>query len=260
MTTPQAHSARTQLVQEALETAIHNHGFGLHYQAQNELKSQQLIGFEALCRLHTETLGAVSPEEFIPLAESTGLICALERQVLAQVAKDFPRLLARYPGVRVGVNLSARHLAADDFFSFIQAWLDAQPASMVSQLDFEITETNFQFISPQIVLGLEALRQRGIRIVMDDFGSGQSSLSRLHRLPFDVIKLDKQFAQQMDHPMVHAIVKAAIDFTHQFKLGLVIEGVETQKQSQALQALGAEIAQGFLFGKPAPLTHWLPSA
>ena len=257
MTQQEEPSSRVHTLQQALMVAIQTHGFHLHYQAQNQLQTSQLVGLEALCRLHTDALGDVSPEEFIPLAENSGLIPQLEQIVLAQVARDLPLLYAHYPNVRISVNLSAKHIAAPDFFTLIEAWLNGLPANIVKQLDFEITETCFQYISPQFVQGLQALRERGIRIVMDDFGSGQSSLSRLHTLPFDVIKLDKQFAQQLDHPMVHAIVKAAIEFTRQFNIGLVIEGVETLQQSQVLQAIGGNIAQGFLFGKPAPLSHWL---
>lgn len=248
---------RRRQVEEALTSAIQLRNFQLCYQAQNRLSDAKLIGFEALCRFRTDALGDVPPDEFIPIAEETELIDQLEAIVLDLVARDLPVLRARYPHARIGVNLSARHIAQPHFFSAIHEWLLALPADAVKQLDFEITETCFQLISPEFVEGLHGLRKLGIRIVMDDFGSGQSSLSRLHALPFDVIKLDKQFVKQLDHPMVHAIVKAAIDFANQFNIGLVIEGVETQQQCQVLAALGGQIAQGFLFGKPAPLHHWL---
>lgn len=248
---------RRQQVQDALACAIQMRDFQLCYQGQNRLSDAKLVGFEALCRLRTPALGDVPPDEFIPIAEDTGLIDQLEGIVLDLVARDIPELLAHHPDARIGVNLSARHMAQTHFFSTIHEWLAALPAQAVKQLDFEITETCFQLISPSVVEGLHKLRKRGIRIVMDDFGSGQSSLSRLHTLPFDVIKLDKQFAKQLDHPMVHAIVKMTIDFAHQFDIGLVIEGVETQQQCQELAELGGHIAQGFLFGKPAPLHHWL---
>lgn len=248
---------RHQQVQQALESAIQTKSFHLCYQGQNRLSDAKLIGLEALCRLHSDALGNIPPDEFIPIAEETGLIDRVEDLVLEQVAHDLPALLAKFAQLRISVNLSARHIAQPHFFTHIQEWLAALPAEAVKQLDLEITETCFQFISPEFVEGLNGLRKQGIRIVMDDFGSGQSSLSRLHTLPFDVIKLDKQFAQQMHHPMVHAIVKAAIDFTHQFNIGLVIEGVETQQQCQALQALGGQIVQGYLYGKPAPIHHWL---
>ena len=103
------------------------------------------------------------------------------------------------------------------------------------------------------------MRTRGVRIVMDDFGSGQSSLSRLHTLPFDVIKLDKQFAQQIDHPMVYAIIKAAVAFAHEFDIELIAEGVETLDQCHALQAIQCHLVQGFYFSHPQPLAHWLSS-
>ena len=257
MTPHEDQSAREQAVHQAIVEAIDTHGFHLRYQGQNNLQTGQLVGLEVLCRLHTQALGNVSPEEFIALAEQTDLIGQLEQIVFMQVANDLPLLHARYPLARISINVSAKHITAPDFFPFIHDWLNALPVNIVQQLDFEITETSLQFISPQDIEGLNTIRARGVRIVMDDFGSGQSSLSRLHTLPFDVIKLDKQFAQQIHHPMVHAIVKAAIEFTRQFNIGLVIEGVETSEQSHALQAIGGEVAQGFLFGKPAPLAHWL---
>ena len=257
MTSKEDKSARDHAVHQAIVEAIHTHGFHLHYQGQINLQTGQLVGLEVLCRLHTQALGDVSPDEFIALAEQTDLICQLEQIVFTQVANDLPLLHARYPFTRFSINLSAKHITAPNFFSYMHHWLDALPVTIVQQLDFEITETSLQIISPQDIEGLKTIRARGARIVMDDFGSGQSSLSRLHTLPFDAIKLDKQFAQQIYHPMVHAIVKAAIEFTRQFDIGLVIEGVETLQQSQALMDIGGEVAQGFLFGKPAPLTHWL---
>lgn len=257
MPTNDASITRHQSVQAALVSAITSKNLQLCYQGQNQLSDAKLVGLEALCRLHTASLGEVSPEEFIPIAEDVGLIDQLENTVLELLARDLPALLSHHPHVRIGVNLSARHIAQPHFFTDMSAWLSSLPLEAVEQLDFEITETCFQLISPTLVKSLNELRARGIRIVMDDFGSGQSSLSRLHTLPFDVIKLDKQFAQQIDHPMVFAIVKAAIDFTRQFNISLVVEGVETQHQCQKLTSLGAQVVQGFFFGKPASLTHWL---
>jgi EAL domain-containing protein (putative c-di-GMP-specific phosphodiesterase class I) len=95
---------------------------------------------------------------------------------------------------------------------------------------------------------------------MDDFGSGQSSLSRLHTLPFDVIKLDKQFAQQIAHPMVYAIVKAALAFANEFGIELIAEGVETAEQCEILQDINCRLVQGFYFSHPQPLAHWLKAS
>lgn len=244
-------------IKSALLAAIEQQNFYLCYQGQTELTHHKLVGLEALCRLPQSQWGEVPPDQFIPVAEHIGLIAPLERLVLAQLAQDLPKLLRAHPGIRVGVNLSLRHITALDFFSFIHVWLDALPAELVSRLDFEVTETYFQRISKTVIDGLRALRERGVRIVMDDFGSGQSSLSRLHTLPFDVVKLDKQFAQQIEHPMVYAIVKAAVGFTQEFGIELIAEGVETAAQSQALQDAGCRVVQGFLYSHPEPISHWL---
>ena len=254
---PDVLTSRLPDIKQALLSAIEHQKVDLVYQGQTALPSRTLVGLEALCRIAPGPWGDVTPDQFIPVAEHMGLIAPLERLVLRQLALDLPQLLAAHPHLRMGVNLSIRHITALDFSSFIHGWLDALPQSAIARLDFEITETYFQHISPTVIDGLHALRKRGVRIVMDDFGSGQSSLSRLHTLPFDVIKLDKQFAQQIAHPMVHAIVKAAITFAHEFDLELIAEGVETAEQCQTLQDLNCHLVQGFYFSHPQPLAHWL---
>ncbi len=250
---------RQDQVRQALEWAIAHEQLYLCYQAQTRLSDKKLLGLEALCRLSDGQLGDIPADEFIPLAENTGLIVPLEKLILTQIKRDLPLLLAQHPGIRISVNLSARHMTAPGFFPFIHDWLDSLSPLAVPQLDFEITETCFQLFNESHIEGLKQLRHRGPRIAMDDFGSGQSSLSRLHTLPFDIIKLDKQFAQQISHPMVYAIIKAAVDFTRQFNIGLIVEGVETQQQCAALADLGCDTVQGYYFGHPERLAHWLNS-
>jgi EAL domain-containing protein (putative c-di-GMP-specific phosphodiesterase class I) len=254
---PNVLTNRLPHIQQALLSAIDQQKIELVYQGQTALPSKTLAGVEALCRITPGPWGNLTPDEFIPVAEHTGLIAPLERLVFKQLALDLPSLLAIHPHMRVGVNLSFCHINSADFLPFINDWLDALPQATIERLDFEITETYFQHISQTVIDGLDTLRKRGVRIVMDDFGSGQSSLSRLHTLPFDVIKLDKQFAQHIEHPMVHAIVKAAIGFAKEFHLDLVAEGVETAEQCQTLEDLGCRLVQGFYFSHPQPLAHWL---
>jgi EAL domain-containing protein (putative c-di-GMP-specific phosphodiesterase class I) len=256
---PDVPTSRIPHIKQALLSAIEQQHIDLVYQGQYALPSQKLVGIEALCRLAPGPWGEISPDQFIPVAEHTGLIAPLERLIFAQLARDLPNLMQRHLDIRVGVNLSIRHVTALDFSTFIHAWLDALPNSTIQRLDFEITETYFQRISKTVIDGLHTLRERGVRIVMDDFGSGQSSLSRLHTLPFDVIKLDKQFAQQIEHAMVYAIVKAAVAFAQEFGIELIAEGVETAEQCQALQALSCQRVQGFYFSHPQPLAHWISS-
>lgn len=244
-------------VEQALLSVIEHQKIDLLYQGQYRLPSKQLVGLEALCRIPAGSWGNVLPEQFIPVAEQIGLIAQLERIVFKQIAHDLPKLLHHHPDIRISINLSIRHITAPDFSSFIHGWLDALPKSSIRCLDFEITETYFQLITDTVIQGLHDLRERGVRIVMDDFGSGQSSLSRLHTLPFDVIKLDKQFAQQIDHPMVYSIIKAAITFANEFDIDLIAEGVETIEQCQTLQTLNCHFVQGFFFSYPQPIAHWL---
>jgi EAL domain-containing protein (putative c-di-GMP-specific phosphodiesterase class I) len=254
---PDVLTSRLPHLEQAILSAIEQQHIELVYQGQNALPSQQLVGVEALCRIPPGPWGEVAPDQFIPVAEQLGLIAPLERLVFKQLALDLPQLLSCHPEIRLGVNLSIRHITDADFLPFIHTWLDALPQATVQRLDFEITETYFQRISKTVIEGLHTLRARGVRIVMDDFGSGQSSLSRLHTLPFDVIKLDKQFAQQIDHPMVYAIVKAALAFAQEFGIELITEGVETAEQCQALQSLHCRLVQGFYFSHPQPLADWL---
>ena len=254
---PDVLTSRLPHIKQALLSAIEQQHIDLVYQGQNALPSRQLVGVEALCRIAPGPWGDVTPDQFIPVAEHIGLIAPLERLIFKQVARDLPQILKAHPDIRVGVNLSIRHITALDFLPFIHGWLDALPQSTIARLDFEITETYFQRISKTVIDGLHTLRERGVRIVMDDFGSGQSSLSRLHTLPFDVIKLDKQFAQQIEHPMVYAIVKAAISFAKEFDIELIAEGVETAEQCKVLQDLNCHLVQGFYFSHPQPLAHWL---
>jgi len=254
---PDVSASHIPHIQQALQFAIEQQQINLVYQGQNAFPSQKLVGFEALCRITAGPWGEISPEQFIPVAEQTGLIAPLERLVFSQLARDLPLLIGRYPSIRVGVNLSIRHMAEPDFLSFIDRWLKELPKPLIEHLNFEITETYFQRISQTVIDGLHALRARGIRIVMDDFGSGQSSLARLHTLPFDVLKLDRQFIQQIDHPMVYAIVKAVVALTREFGIELIAEGVETAEQCKALEALNCQFVQGFFFSRPQALTHWL---
>jgi EAL domain-containing protein (putative c-di-GMP-specific phosphodiesterase class I) len=256
---PDVSTSRIAHIKQALLSAIEQQQINLVYQGQNELPSKRLVGIETLCRIASGPWREVLPDQFIPVAENVGLIAPLERLVFAQLARDLPHLLQRHANIRIGVNLSIRHITSLDFLSYIHGWLDALPQSTIERLDFEITETYFQRISQTVIDGLHALRERGVRIVMDDFGSGQSSLSRLHTLPFDVIKLDKQFVQHIAHPMVYAIVKAAVAFTQEFGIELIAEGVETAEQCQTLLELDCHLVQGFFFSHPQPLAHWLSS-
>jgi EAL domain-containing protein (putative c-di-GMP-specific phosphodiesterase class I) len=158
------------------------------------------------------------------------------------------------------LNFSLRHITESDFFKKFDQWLQGLDRQHQQRLDFEITETWIQQLTHEQTQHLKQLQTHGVRIVMDDFGTGQSSLSRLHTLAFDCIKLDKEFTHHIAQPMVQAIVRAMAQLTQSFGKSLIIEGVETNEELNTLKQLGASIVQGYLLGQPQPLSAWIAQA
>jgi EAL domain-containing protein (putative c-di-GMP-specific phosphodiesterase class I) len=248
---------RRLALSQALTRAVSNDELFLHYQPQIDLKTKKIVTMEALCRWSDSKLGNISPAEFIDIAEEFGQIVALGRWVIVQVGKDLPSLLHKYPNLRIGLNLSIRELSEPDFFDWFQSWLDRMPANTAQQLEIEITESTFMKIQPEVATSIQQLRSLGIHIAIDDFGTGMSSLARLHMLPFDKIKLDKLFADQINHPLVFEIIQSMAVLSHKFGKKLLLEGIETQEQEQLAIQAGCDCAQGYLFHRPAALSSWI---
>lgn len=204
---PSRAAARTSLVAHSLSHAIAEHRLQLVYQPEVDLASLKLVSFEALCRWHDDELGHVSPDEFIAVAETHGLIAALGQEVLRQVLLDLPSLLARWPRSRVAINVSGLELAQAHFAEQFLALLDDQATPVAHHLELEITESIFHSDPALVRQHLTALQARGLSVAIDDFGTGQSSLSRLHQLPFDKIKMDKSFAQSLSDPKGRADIQ-----------------------------------------------------
>ncbi len=236
-----------------LRRALDRNEFVLYYQPIVSLNPGRLVGFEALVRWNHPDRGFVSPGEFIPLAEETGLIVPLDCWVLQAACQQlvaWQNQFSQVSNLKVGVNLSARDL------------LEAQPVEQVDRvldntglashcLNLEITESMLiRDIEATIEL-LEVLKQRGVQISIDDFGTGYSSLSYLHRLPIDTLKIDRVFVSQMqvDHRN-YRIVETIIALADRLELGAIAEGIENHQQLQHLQQLNCEFGQGYLFAKP----------
>lgn len=248
---PAAVASRARRVAERLARSLRQGGLTLVYQPEVQLQPRRVLSFETLSRWHDDELGLVTPSEFIAVAEDNGLVPAIGRHVLQQVLADLPALQARWPGVRVAVNVSGVELADPAFADQVSRTLTK--ADQARLLEFEVTESVFHHDLPTVLHNLQALRALGITVAIDDFGTGQSSLARLHQLPFDKIKLDRAFVQALDKPMVQAIVQGVAQLAQQFGLQLVVEGVETPAQLQTLQTLGCPVVQGYLLGAPQPL-------
>jgi diguanylate cyclase (GGDEF)-like protein len=246
------YSPRRLALVGALRTAIEHRQLTVHYQPKVELASGRMVGVEALLRWHHREYGAVPPDEFIPIAESTGLIQPLG-QVVLETALDQARCWQE-TGISLGVavNLSVRNLLDPTLVERV-AGLVTQAGVPPGTLTLEITESGVMTEPEAAITMLWGLRRVGVRLSVDDFGTGYSSLAYLKRLPVDEVKLDKSFVLNMTGDANDAaIVRSTIELAHNLGLQLVAEGVEDQETLELLTALGCDLAQGYHLAYPMP--------
>ena len=232
-----------------LRKALANGEFALHYQPLVNIQNNEIIAFEALLRWHHPVRGLVSPGEFIPIAEETGLIIPLGEWVLRAACQE----TANWPtNIKVAVNLSPAQLNSRNFTEVVVNALAASGMS-ANRLQLEITETVFLQNTFNTLATLQKLRALGVQIALDDFGTGYSSLSYLRSFPFDKIKIDRSFIQDlMSGTEPFAIVHAIAGLAKSLNMISTAEGVETKQQLEALQALGCIEMQGYLFSQARP--------
>jgi diguanylate cyclase (GGDEF)-like protein len=239
-------------LEEELRVAISRGEFQLHYQALIDVKTGRQAGFEALVRWLSPTRGFVMPDQFIPLAEETGLIVSLGQWILQRACAD----AASWPShIKVAVNLSPVQLAQPDLFQSVQRAL-AESDLPPERLELEITETALFKGDADSVKLIRKLKKLGISIALDDFGTGYSSLSYLTTVPFDKIKIDRSFTMNMTKRAdCAAIVAAVVAIGQSLNTQTVAEGVETEQQLGSLRAAGVTMVQGYLFGAPCPISE-----
>jgi diguanylate cyclase (GGDEF)-like protein/PAS domain S-box-containing protein len=232
-----------------LQRALEEGQLELHYQPVVRLQEHQIVGVEALLRWQHPTRGTVPPNQFIPLAEETGLIVPLGRWVLESACQEGVRLhgtFQRAEPLAISVNLSVRQLQSDSIVGDVRAALEKSglpPSSLV----LEITESVMMADTEFAVQRLCELKSLGVRLAMDDFGTGYSSLSYLSRFPVDILKMDRSFVGAGENV---ALQSAIIALGASLELEVVAEGIELPEQEQSLHDLGCEIGQGFLFARP----------
>lgn len=234
-----------------LQRAIKLQQLHLNYQPIVSLKTDEIVGFEALVRWQHPTRGLVSPTEFIPLAEETGLIIPLGEWVLSEACRQLSLWRDRLPDhFRVSVNLSGMQLWHPLLLQFLDDLLRSLSLSG-SYLKLEITESILMQNSAAAIALLEQFKQRQIQLSMDDFGTGYSSFSYLQRLPIDTLKLDRSFVDNIEgHGKDFDIAKAIITLAHVLGLDAIAEGIETPQQRDILRSLDCEYGQGYLFSRP----------
>jgi diguanylate cyclase (GGDEF)-like protein/PAS domain S-box-containing protein len=244
-----------QLVLEnQLRKAISDKQFVLYYQPKYAAASGKLVGFEALIRWMHPERGMVSPFEFIPLLEETGMILDVGVWVLQQAASDYRawRKLGLNPPP-IAVNVSAIQVRRADF---VEAVLDAVAGPQNEQMaaiDLEITESVLMENIDRVIPSLQKLKDAGFCISIDDFGTGYSSFSYLAKIPLNSIKIDRSFISALtEHADQVTIVSTIILLAHALKLHVIAEGVETSEQRAQLQAMGCDELQGYLLGRPMP--------
>ena len=239
-----------------LPAAIERGELELHYQPIVGLDGEPTGGAEALVRWRHPVRGLLAPGEFIALAETTGAIVPLGRWVLGQACADLARWQAQAGALRlfVSVNVSPVQLADDGFVDHVRTAL-AAAAVEPSALMLEVTESAFTGDADDAVRRLRELRALGVRTAIDDFGTGHSALSSLRRLPVDVLKIDRSFVSELTaRPEARKVLAGVVQLGRSLDLDIIAEGVEREDQARELAALGATSAQGFLYGRPRPVT------
>ena len=241
-----------------LKQALAEGTLSLAYQPQVELATGRIVGWEALSRWHHAQYGTIPPDAFIPLAEQHGLIVPLGQWLWRQAIHDFPVLLQAYPDTRLSINVSMVELSHDGFFNHLDALLRQLSPQSIGQLEIEVTESSYLACTQGLIEPLQALQKLGMTLAIDDFGTGHSNLDRLYALPFNKIKLDKSYIANLNSPEGTLFAQETVELAHRLHKTLVCEGIENSQQAQTLQDIGVQYGQGYLFGKPMPLNHWVP--
>jgi EAL domain-containing protein (putative c-di-GMP-specific phosphodiesterase class I) len=237
---------------EELQLAIERDQLAVHYQPRVDTRSGRIVALEALLRWSHPSLGPISPDRFIAIAEETGSIDSIGLWVLQQGAACAAMLATTHPGVRISINVSAMQIAAHGFVERVRATL-AEAGADPSTIELELTESVVIADPDHAQQTLNELRRLGVHLSIDDFGTGYSSLSYLKRLPVSCVKIDRSFIHEIpkDEDALR-LTRAIIGIGHALELCIVAEGVETQEQLDFLREAGVQEYQGFLFAQPLP--------
>lgn len=253
----QIDTQRVLLLDSELRRAIENREFELHFQPKIMLENEHIQGLEALVRWNNERLGFVSPAEFIPYAEETGLIIPLSEVIIEKACEAAAKLQQFGRKIPIAINISSIHFKQQNFLESIQTILERYNTS-ANNFEIEVTERTVMNSATETVSKLVRLKQLGFKISIDDFGTGYSSLSYLVRFPLDCLKIDRSFIQHIcSLDEKQAVVDAIIQMSHRLKMKVVAEGVEQAQQVDILRKMNCDIIQGYYYSKPLPLPELL---
>lgn len=245
-------------IESDLRRGLKDSEFQLFYQPIVSLKTGKIAGVEALVRWNSLKRGFISPGDFIPIAEETGLIIPLGEWILQEACRQMQEWHLQFPQnppLMISVNLSSRQFSQPNLVQQVQFILDKINLDRKS-LKLEITESMMMNDVEAAIELLKRLKDLGLRLSIDDFGTGYSNLSYLHRFPVDTLKVDQSFVRRMNsgesHDRYAQIVRTVIMLGHNLELDVIAEGIETEEQMKILQSLGCEYGQGYFFAKPLP--------
>ncbi|MBL4631103.1 MAG: EAL domain-containing protein, partial [Paraglaciecola sp.] len=242
-------------VELALTQSVNKQEISIFYQPIVDAQSGNIIGLESLARWFHPELGEIPPDQFISIAEKTGIVTDITLNLFKQAVID----LKTWPEpLCLSFNLSAHDLVNRQTLEQLKSILDEHQVA-ASRVQFEITETAMMTDLDYCSTITKELQQQGFKIAIDDFGSGYSSLSYIHKLAFDTLKIDKSFVENLllDHRS-QGVVKTILELCTSFKVRCTVEGVENEEQKDLLLALGCEQMQGYYFYRPAPIEQFQP--
>jgi len=248
--------ARRREIEDALRDATATGELVLHYQPIIRMRDESVSGFEALLRWQRADGTLLEPAEFIPIAEETGTIVPIGAWVIEQACHKLAAWeLDGIDDPSISINVSALQFRHDALLHDLKRAL-ARSGAHPARLTLEITESLLVSENDHVIEQLETIRQLGVRVAIDDFGTGYSGLSYLHRLPIDIIKIDRSFVAELDtDPGATTVLTSVVALAHALGLEIVAEGAETAQQTERLCALGCDHIQGFYFARPTGSQH-----
>ncbi|MGN0026140.1 MAG: putative bifunctional diguanylate cyclase/phosphodiesterase, partial [Clostridium sp.] len=238
-------------IEKGLRRAIDKEEIRFLYQPKVNVNTGKVIGFELLVRWHSKNMGIVSPKEFIPIAENSGLIIPIGKYIIDESFKKCKELsLNTNKKFKMAINLSEVQIRDDEIVDYISMTLKKYNLD-ASYIELEITESIIMKSADKNIKTLEKIKRLGVTLALDDFGTGYSSLSYLRTLPIDVLKIDKSFIDGiLIEEKSEYIINSIIELSHYLNLLVVAEGVETKEQLVYLEKSGCDIIQGYYFSKP----------
>lgn len=240
---------------QEMRAALANNEYQLFYQPKVDIRTETVVGAEALIRWIKSSGEVISPNDFIPLAEENGFIVELGAWVIEEAIKQLSLWQRQGVNLSLSVNIATKQLFEQTFEKKLQEKIHAAGLKP-ENLELEITEYLFMAQTQSNTNRIERLRQKGFRILLDDFGTGYSSLSYLKRFPIDQLKIDKLFLDDFQVESGAVFLETIIKLARSLHMDVIAEGVETQEQAEVLKALGCNLVQGFLYARPMPIANF----